>query len=66
MPSRMVVSMAFGGPDMQDLYVVTGDKVERPLKGTRLKMRSDIPDLPVPRRSSSLKRNNYDSLIPSP
>jgi hypothetical protein len=53
----MVVSMAFGGPDMQDLYVVTGDKVERPLKGTRLKMRSDIPDLPVPRRSSSLKRN---------
>ena len=49
MPSRMVVTMAFGGPDMQDLYVVTGDKVERPLKGPRLKMRSDIPDLPVPK-----------------
>jgi xylono-1,5-lactonase len=49
MPSRMVVSMAFGGPDMQDLYVVTGDNVDRPLKGTIFKMRSDIPGLPVPK-----------------
>jgi len=49
MPSRMVVSIAFGGPDMQDLYVVTGDNVDRPLKGTIFKMRSDIPGLPVPK-----------------
>jgi xylono-1,5-lactonase len=49
LPSRMVVSMAFGGPDMCDLYVVTGDNVDRPLKGTILKLRSDIPGLPVPK-----------------
>ncbi len=48
-PSRMVVSLVFGGPDMQDLYVVTGDNVDRPLKGTILKLRSDIPGLPVPK-----------------
>lgn len=48
-PSRMVVSMVFGGPDMCDLYVVTGDNVDRPLKGTIFKLRSDIPGLPVPR-----------------
>jgi len=49
MPSRMVVSLTFGGPDMRDLYVVTGDNVDRPLKGTILKLRSDIPGLPVPK-----------------
>ncbi|HKD66855.1 MAG TPA: SMP-30/gluconolactonase/LRE family protein [Candidatus Binataceae bacterium] len=49
MPSRMVVSLTFGGPDMGDLYVVTGDNVDRPLKGTIFKMRSDIPGLPVPK-----------------
>jgi D-xylonolactonase len=49
LPSRMVVSMVFGGPDMQDLYVVTGDNVDRPLKGTIFKLRSDIPGLPVPK-----------------
>lgn len=49
MPSRMVVSLAFGGPDMCDLYVVTGNNIDRPLKGTILKLRSDIPGLPVPK-----------------
>jgi gluconolactonase len=49
MPSRMVVSMAFGGPDLCDLYVVTGDNADRPLKGTIFKLRSDIPGLPVPK-----------------
>ncbi len=49
MPSRMVVSLAFGGPDLRDLYVVTGDNVARPLKGTIFKLRSDIPGLPVPK-----------------
>ena len=48
LPSRMVVSMAFGGRDLQDLYVVTGDNVDRPLKGSIFKLRSDIPGLPVP------------------
>lgn len=49
LPSRMVVSMAFGGPDMRDLYVVTGDNIDRPLKGSILKLRSDVPGLPVPK-----------------
>ncbi len=48
MPSRMVVSVAFGGADMCDLYVVSADNVDRPLKGTIFRMRSDIPGLPVP------------------
>lgn len=49
LPSRMVVSLAFGGPDLCDLYVVTGDNVDRPLKGTIFKLRSDIPGLPIPK-----------------
>jgi xylono-1,5-lactonase len=49
MPSRMVVSLAFGGPDMCDLYVVTGDNVDKPLKGTIFKLRSEIPGLAVPK-----------------
>jgi xylono-1,5-lactonase len=49
MPSRMVVSLTFGGPDLCDLYVVTGDNVDKPLKGTIFKLRSDIPGLPVPK-----------------
>jgi xylono-1,5-lactonase len=48
-PARMVVSAAFGGADMRDLYVVTGDNVDRPLKGSIFKVRSDIPGLPIPK-----------------
>jgi xylono-1,5-lactonase len=48
-PARMVVSLAFGGADMRDLYVVSGDNVDRPLKGSIFKLRSDIPGLPVPK-----------------
>jgi D-xylonolactonase len=49
MPSRMVVSLVFGGPDMRDLYVVTADNDDPQLKGTIFRMRSDIPGLPVPK-----------------
>ena len=48
-PAKMVVSLVFGGPGMQDLYVVTGDNVDQTLKGTIYKTRSDIPGLPVPK-----------------
>jgi sugar lactone lactonase YvrE len=49
MPTRQPVSLVFGGPDMQDLYVVSADNMDRPLKGSIFKMRSDVPGLPVPK-----------------
>jgi len=46
-PQSFVTSVTFGGPDLQDLYVVTArDKVAM---GTVYRMRSDIPGLPVPK-----------------
>jgi sugar lactone lactonase YvrE len=48
-PARQVISLVFGGPDMRDLYVVSADNVDRPLKGSIFKMRSEIPGLPVPK-----------------
>ncbi len=47
-PAKTVTSLAFGGPDMQDLYVVTANNDNRELKGTVFRTRSDIPGLPVP------------------
>ncbi len=50
MPAQMVTSLTFGGADMMDLYVVTADNAEEPVrKGTVFRMRSDIPGLPVPK-----------------
>jgi gluconolactonase len=49
-PAKTVTSVAFGGPDMRDLYAVTANNSEnRDLKGTVFRTRSDIPGLPVPK-----------------
>ncbi|MGH7932297.1 MAG: SMP-30/gluconolactonase/LRE family protein [Candidatus Binataceae bacterium] len=48
-PAKTVTSVAFGGPDMCDLYVVTANNSDnRDLKGTVFRTRSEIPGLPVP------------------
>ena len=47
-PAKTITSVAFGGPDMCDLYVVTANNDQRDLKGTVFRARSDIPGLPVP------------------
>src|SRR5580700_206589 len=47
-PARTVTSVAFGGPDMRDLYVVTANNSDnRDLKGTVFRTRSEIAGLPV-------------------
>jgi sugar lactone lactonase YvrE len=48
-PAKTITSIAFGGPDMSDLYVVTANNYQRDLKGTVFRTRSDIPGLPVPK-----------------
>jgi xylono-1,5-lactonase len=49
-PAKTVTSVAFGGPDMLDLYAVTANNSnDRGLKGTVFRTRSDIPGLPVPK-----------------
>ena len=48
-PAKTITSVAFGGPDMCDLYVVTANNDQRDLKGTVFRARSDIPGLPVPK-----------------
>ena len=49
-PAKTVTSVAFGGPDMRDLYAVTANNSnDRELKGTVFRTRSDIPGLPVPK-----------------
>jgi D-xylonolactonase len=49
-PAKTVTSVAFGGPDMRDLYVVTANNSNnRDLKGTVFRARADIPGLPVPK-----------------
>jgi xylono-1,5-lactonase len=49
-PAKTVTSVAFGGPDMLDLYAVTANNSnDRELKGTVFRTRSDIPGLPVPK-----------------
>src|SRR5215472_10361386 len=49
-PAKSVTSVAFGGPDMCDLYAVTANNTnDRALKGSVFRARSDIPGLPVPK-----------------
>lgn len=49
-PAKMVTSLTFGGPDLQDLYIVTADNTANPdLKGTIFRTRSDVPGLSVPK-----------------
>jgi xylono-1,5-lactonase len=48
-PAKTVTSVAFGGPDMKDLYAVTANNDNRELKGTVFRTRSEIAGLPVPK-----------------
>ena len=48
-PGKTVTSLAFGGPDLRDLYVVTANNDNRELKGTVFRARSEIAGLPVPK-----------------
>jgi sugar lactone lactonase YvrE len=55
LPVSQVSSCAFGGDDLQDLYITTaayglstGDLAEQPLAGALLRVRVDTPGLPVP------------------
>jgi gluconolactonase len=49
-PARTVTSVAFGGPDMGDLYVVTANNSEvRDRKGTIFRARPGVAGQPVPR-----------------
>ena len=49
-PAKSVTSVAFGGPDMRDLYAVTANNTnDRALKGSVFRTRSDVPGLPVPK-----------------
>jgi D-xylonolactonase len=47
-PLPMVTSLCFGGPDLKDLYIVTGsDGGPREACGTIFLLRSDVPGLPL-------------------
>jgi len=46
-PGKLVLSLVFAGPDLSDLYVVTGDPAGR--NGAIFRTRSDIPGLAVPK-----------------
>ncbi len=55
-PAHMPSSVVFGGRDLQDLYIVTGDEryfgddpIEPPPRGTIFRTRAPIPGLPVPK-----------------
>jgi D-xylonolactonase len=47
MPVKFITSLTFGGPDLQDLYVVSAE--DQTGKGTIYRARSDIPGQPVPK-----------------
>jgi sugar lactone lactonase YvrE len=46
----MVTSLTFGGPNLEELYIVTADNSEEAAKkGTIFRMRAEIPGLAVPK-----------------
>lgn len=48
-PAKAVTSVAFGGPDMTDLYIVTADNLDDEAKrGTIFHARPDVAGLPTP------------------
>jgi len=47
LPFPSLVSLSFGGPDLTDLYVTTGGNEARPNAGGVIRIRSDVPGLPV-------------------
>ncbi len=46
MPQKKVLSLVFGGPDLHDLYVVTGQS--RRMRGSIYRARCEVPGLPLP------------------
>ena len=54
-PLPMVTSVCFGGPDLKDLYVVTGSRGgSSDICGTIFRMRVDVPGLPISEAKVSL------------
>ena len=48
-PAKWVTSAAFGGPDLEDLYVVTADNLDDPeLRGCVFRCRPGVVGLPTP------------------
>lgn len=49
LPFPHIVSLAFGGTDLRDVYVATGGNALHPGRGGIIKIRSDVPGLPAHR-----------------
>jgi xylono-1,5-lactonase len=48
-PAKAVTSVAFGGPDLQDMYIVTADHLEEPeRRGSVFRCRPGVTGLPTP------------------
>ena len=48
-PARAVTSLCFGGGDFRDLYVVSADNSDDPVRGGSIfRTRSDVAGLPAP------------------
>jgi D-xylonolactonase len=45
LPFPHIVSLAFGGPDLTDLYVTTGGNAEQPGKGAVVRVKTEVPGL---------------------
>ena len=49
-PATMVTSVTFGGPNLEELYIVTADNTDdQEKKGTIFRTHAEIPGLAVPR-----------------
>jgi D-xylonolactonase len=47
-PATKATTLVFGGPDLRDLYISTGDNTDDPAKGACIyRMRSDVSGMPV-------------------
>jgi xylono-1,5-lactonase len=50
MPAIKATTLVFGGPELLDLYISTGDNTEQPSRGGSIfRLRSDIPGMQVPK-----------------
>ncbi len=48
-PAKAVTSVAFGGPDLADMYIVTADHIDEPdLRGCVFRCRPGVAGLPTP------------------
>jgi xylono-1,5-lactonase len=49
-PAKMVTSLTFGGPNLEELYIVTADNADdKEKKGTIFRTRAPVPGLAVPK-----------------